>query len=441
MRRAAGVVCVVAVMWFVPGCKDKPSGSKAAPPAAPAAETPEQVELVHPQRVMTAFGGVCYLAGDGAIKCVDSYDHCISPPPKGAFASISGTEAYACALDATGKLTCWGDGTEQKPPIERAVQVSVQKPHSCALGLDGKVSCWGRDYEGSLAVPDGTFTQVAVGHSHTCALRADETVTCWGWNTSGQTDAPGGKFTTLSAGTQLSCGIRPTGELACWGMDTKVPPGQFTDVSADGFRNCALRKDGVLVCWGSGWGDGKELDGGPFVALAESCGVTAGGELTCFRVDGTQHGDDGTTRYADASGSCGPPAAPAEVPTGPAPRRPWIDEAMKLVKSHDSGALSDARDLVEKGDVRAFVEEYAKLTDWDDKEALVFLIQDQNDPALTPVMQDFLFHPDCDYEPCSWSRAVALSQLDGNAENFSKYFDDPAAAKKKVAEWQAKLRK
>jgi len=431
--RRRWVVAGVALAGFA-GCRDR-DRDRAPQVVAP---TPDAgFALVAPRTVMTAFSGVCYLDAARTIRCFDEGDHCISRPPDGTFAAIAGTEAYACALDDAGALTCWGDGTSEPPPLERARQVSVGKPHSCALALDHTVRCWGHDYHGSLEVPAGTFKAIAVGHNHSCGLRPDRSVTCWGWNTSGQTDAPPGPFEHISAGLQLSCGIRPGGELVCWGMDTVVPDGEFADVWVEGFRNCALRTSGKAVCWGPGPGDVAEHDGGPYVELVDQCARTAAGAIECLWSDGAIARDDGTSRYADADGACPWPPAPA-TPRGPVRRRPWIATAMALVRDHDVDAIEHARDQVEAGDVPALVEEYGRLRRWQDKELLVQLVQDQASAALTPVMEDFLDHPDCDDEPCAWSRAVALSHLDGNDETFTRYLDDPALARARLAMWKAR---
>jgi hypothetical protein len=443
LRRAAIALISLGVVRSA-GCSEEPVAKPAStqieerPAGAPAVDTPAleasaPVKLLHPTTLISAFGGTCYVGEKGKLRCFDPADKCIAEPPQGSFASISGTEEYACGLADDGALTCWGRGTTQKPKIARAQQVSVAKPHSCALASDASVHCWGNDHDGSLSVPDGAFTQVAVGHHHTCALRDDKSIACWGWNTSKQTEAPEGEFVFVSSGLQRSCAIRATGEIVCWGDDKSVPPGKFTQVALGGSRACALRSDGEVVCWGYRIDGFATMKGGPYVEVSDSCARGAQGEVTCFSPGNDNITDDGSSRYADAKGSCGPPPAPTGK-SAPVVHRPWIAQAMESVRANDFDAIESGRDQVTKEDLPAFVEEYFKLTDWEDKSSLIDLVQDHHEAVMAPMMKDALEVPDCEYDSCWATRAVALSYFDGDFGRFMTYFEDHALAKKRIAE-------
>src|SRR4029079_7696197 len=71
--------------------------------------------------------------------------------------------------------------------------------HACALRATGTVSCWGKNTVGQLgsgtqgsvyrarSVPGvANATAITAGNRFTCALIADGTITCWGDNYYGQ---------------------------------------------------------------------------------------------------------------------------------------------------------------------------------------------------------------------------------------------------------------
>tara|TARA_R110002096_G_scaffold171490_8_gene344641 strand:- start:37114 stop:38454 length:1341 start_codon:yes stop_codon:yes gene_type:complete len=443
------IAIVTLILLAVAGCSKESAKTPAA--AETTTLSPEQAgsatgaseplsafTLAHPTTMASAFGGVCYVDSKSGLRCFDSSDGCIAEPPKGKFASISGTEEYACGLAADGEISCWGPGGPEVLEIRQARQVSVQKPHSCALAADGSMQCWGRDFEGSLEVPEGKFTQVAVGHHHTCALREDKSIACWGWNTSKQTAAPAGEYVFVTSGLQRSCAIDAEGKIVCWGDNTDSPPGSFTQVALGSSRTCALRSDGEAVCWGYRIEGFATMSGGPFIEVSEECARTATGNIECFAPGSANNVDDGSSRYPDASGSCGPPTAPPDEAV--VVRRPWIDDAMKLVRANDFEAIESARDQVTKADIPAFVEEYFKLTEWEDKTSLVDLLQDHHEAAMNPMMRDALAVPDCEYDSCWATRAVALSYFDGDFDKFMTYFSDHKLAKQRIEERLAEFK-
>jgi alpha-tubulin suppressor-like RCC1 family protein len=192
-----------------------------------------------------------------------------SAPP----ARVAAGGAHTCALDASGRVWCWGNGeegaignggdTDQLAPVA----VSVGTPpntvgalaagggHTCAVTITGKLFCWGRGASGQLGngttgnALDPSFVStlegvvdVAAGEAHTCAIVGPEgSVWCWGANDAGQlgngTTGPEpnplpvqipelGGVIALSAGAAHTCALGPGGVVACWGADTS---GQLGD--------------------------------------------------------------------------------------------------------------------------------------------------------------------------------------------------------------------
>ena len=99
-------------------------------------------------------------------------------------------------------------------------------------------------------------------------------------------------------------------------------------------------------------------------------------------------------------------------------------------------ALEGARDEVRHEHLPALAAAYPIL-DWPRRRALVFLVQDQADPATRSMMEDFFVHsPDeGDYEE---ERVIALCHLEGGPDAFERYLEDPDEVERKRALWRAK---
>jgi alpha-tubulin suppressor-like RCC1 family protein len=169
--------------------------------------------------------------------------------------------AHTCAVDADGKIWCWGRGDEGQlgdgmgrehaSPTATALDngavtadaITTGAAHTCALA-GGRVFCWGRNADGQigarlltpLLLPGlvrglGQARAVAAGARHTCAINDDATVSCWGANESGQL----GNGTTDSSNVAL-----PVAGLK-----------NVEAIVAGGAHSCARRTDGTVWCWGA----------------------------------------------------------------------------------------------------------------------------------------------------------------------------------------------
>ena len=196
----------------------------------------------------------------------------------GGFGSVSvGVGAVACGVRADETLACWGEVSEVwAPPVGRFGSVDVGATYACALEVSGEVVCWGPDpVVGSAWVQEaggwspaaGVFVDVALNDDFACAVRAGGEVQCWGpqgrhdcadgrhvcfgWD---GTPIPPGPFGLISVAKARSgwytdppqvCGIRPGGEVACWNDLPRVPrapSGAFVDVNEYG--SCGVRAGG-----------------------------------------------------------------------------------------------------------------------------------------------------------------------------------------------------
>ncbi len=119
--------------------------------------------------------------------------------------AISSSDQYSCALRAGGSVSCWGivpglppsDGTGPvfvSTPVPTggfsdAVAISAGPATACAVHATGTISCWGDNSSGQLgngATTNGTVTgitdatAVSSGSAEVCAVRASGTASCWG---------------------------------------------------------------------------------------------------------------------------------------------------------------------------------------------------------------------------------------------------------------------
>jgi alpha-tubulin suppressor-like RCC1 family protein len=176
--------------------------------------------------------------------------------------------AHACAVQTSGRLSCWGFGgsgqlgrplpegtasdkspsTVALPADEEAVDVVGGLEHTCALMRDGDVYCWGRPNEGQLGrgVPDASGSaqpapqkvlglapskQIAAGRNTTCALTEAGRVFCFG---EGEPNGgprerlfPGGLvMKQLALGYDYACALATNGSVWCWGDNGSGQTGQ-----------------------------------------------------------------------------------------------------------------------------------------------------------------------------------------------------------------------
>ncbi|HPF31222.1 MAG TPA: hypothetical protein PLO25_02880, partial [Candidatus Saccharibacteria bacterium] len=193
------------------------------------------------------------------------------------FQSIFNGYYYACAVDVSGIVYCWGmNNTGQlgtnstihssKPvpvytldtPMENKTikSISADYSHTCALDTAGAVYCWGNNGYGRLGnnsttqslVPVAvttagtpmagkTIQAISTGEYHTCALDTAGAVYCWGYNDNGQL---GNNSTTQS--------LVP---VAVTTAGTPMTGKTIQAISTGDHHTCALDTAGAVYCWGS----------------------------------------------------------------------------------------------------------------------------------------------------------------------------------------------
>jgi len=324
---------------------------------------------------------------------------------------ISAGLHHACAVLDSGDVTCWGQGaqgalgygntanigdteTVAQNPVggglvalpggAKATAVAAGNSSTCALLATGRVTCWGDGAHGQLGfgntadigdtetpaqnpvnggiVPlpgNALATEIGAGNGFACALLAGGTVTCWGSGAAGEL----GYGNTADIGDTETPAQNPVN-----GGIVPLPAGRSAvRIAVGGGSVCALLDDGTVTCWGYG-ADGRLGYGntanigdtetpaqnpanGGIVRLTNAAGVTAaaisvGGSSACAVLSTQQlvcWGDAGLGQlgYGNTA-DIGDTETPADNPVGggivavPAP--PGGAAGSALVVSVDVGA-------------------------------------------------------------------------------------------------------
>lgn len=277
----------------------------------------------------------CTVECPGDLTCTAGF--CVGPGEMCApeFSQVATGGGFACAIDASARLWCWGSNEHHQVdpgdafahPLARRIgndrwqMISAGRGHACGIS-DGRMLCWGANDRGQITsaitgdvkspieieVTGGpqTWSGVFAGWNTTCAI-GEGRLYCWGENSNGE------------------LGI---GNMADTGSPTPVmtPHTDWLTVS-HGANNtaghtCAISRDAGLFCWGRGnsgeLGDGAstgsdmpvlvQLQGVTSVAAAafSTCATTMAGELYCWGY---------TAEGATGDPAVIPPGAPSNIAT------------------------------------------------------------------------------------------------------------------------------
>ena len=226
---------------------------------------------------------------------------------------IQVTTDFACALQRTGTVWCWGydlptqimeSGTQSGNTVEKSaprritsvtnvIALPKGRGNKClAVTADGNGYCfvdgWTNMYK---LVPSTTVTNIGMfgpSYIHNCALKQDGTVWCWGDNSyfaqygngvANTTNNIPVKVNNLATIQQLAvssfhnCVVTGSADVMCWGIAAgigsdgigqqtasqgstyatpKVIDGISTikKVAVGDANTCAVRQDGTVWCWG-----------------------------------------------------------------------------------------------------------------------------------------------------------------------------------------------
>ena len=214
----------------------------------------------------------CALERSGRVSCWGA--ELGGEPPEGAFDELAIGSGWACVLDTEGQASCWGRRASE-PPERRLTSLSMRGGSACGLDADGALWCWGADAgelerrsttmgslgpglcavdgwggavcTASVAVDD-TFEQVAGSSDFAACGRTRSGVRCWG---RGAPEDREGSFVDLAVGSRFVCALDDERRAQCWGSvpDTAPSSGMIDLVTGDD-HVCGLRLDGRVHCWG-----------------------------------------------------------------------------------------------------------------------------------------------------------------------------------------------
>ncbi|MBI5534774.1 MAG: S8 family serine peptidase [Deltaproteobacteria bacterium] len=323
----------------------------------------------------------CVLLASGAVRCwglgaggilgygnTKSVGDSLSPASAGnvavggQIAQIAAGAAHTCALLASGKVRCWGQGAagrlgygntqsigdDETPsaagdvPIGAAATlIATGGEHTCAVLTGGGVRCWGRGDAGRLGYGNtssigddespstqpllplgGPVVQLALGKYHSCALLTNGEVKCWGFGGYGQL----GRGSTATIGDDET--LTALGPVALGGAAVQIAAGEQ--------HTCALLANGAVRCWGYGFhgalgygnpetvGDDEVPSAAGDVPVGRpAVEIAAGGLRTCaLTIDHTVrcwgNGEHGALGYGNTSavGATKVPSAVGDISLG-----------------------------------------------------------------------------------------------------------------------------
>jgi alpha-tubulin suppressor-like RCC1 family protein len=288
--------------------------------------------------------GASDAGGDGA-----SPDGGAAPPRS----MLAIGDGFACILAKDGTVSCWGKndvgqlgrdpastpscGSAPCSPTPTSVagltgivKIAAGDDFACALDASRAVWCWGNNAKGQLEATAAatSFTpkklivdiaDVVAAGTHACVLTADAAVRCWGENTCNifgggaalQRSAniiPGPNMAQLSIGRDAICGVTTgDGHVLCWGADHKGSLGHDVAPSAplcNGYPSDSVPKSVQ-----------QSSDGLPLTDVAE---VQTGNGVTCARHTGGQvlcWGDNSRGGLGQGIADGDPHARAVEVPS------------------------------------------------------------------------------------------------------------------------------
>mgnify|MGYP000008486651 CR=1 FL=1 len=251
----------------------------------------------------------CQLRSDGSLQCNGhDFQERLSTMPSGTgFQQVRGAQYYACALDSSDLVTCWGTDSNYMSgaPGTPARELHAVSGTVCQVGTNDLVSCWGNNLTADLVTgaPTAPVTSMDAEGGHACAVLASGDLSCWGYANAVVSDAPtAGSYVDVGVGNNSACAIDDAGALACWGTESfyqeegpDLETGQVSDAPAAGtfvqvavgrYHACAIDDAGSLHCWGHS--DYGAIEQAPTMPVAEvwvdadtTCAIDGAGQVHC----------------------------------------------------------------------------------------------------------------------------------------------------------------
>lgn len=274
----------------------------------------------------------CALLTDGTIYCWGrnnlnqiadgsasaTVDPAVSPSGlSNNFVEIKTGDNHSCALNSTGQVYCWGDGTYGQSGscsasnipqliagLPAIATLELKSNTSCAVTTSKTVYCWGSNGEGqfgngqiqtpcqitpTLSVNGETVDKLALGKAHGCALMADGKVKCWGSDLLGQLgsgSASNARLLTpaaissleyqvddIQAGLNHTCVLTKSSGVKCWGYNLTGQAGHYYNLSSTVTNKVSEPADVIGLQYGV-----EKLQ----TTGDSSCSISVNGQTKCW---------------------------------------------------------------------------------------------------------------------------------------------------------------
>ena len=128
----------------------------------------------------------CAITAEGEIVCWGSNEYGQQDIADGPYSAVAAARNYTCAITAEGALRCSGLLTLTNRGEHAWASVSASTEYVCAVDSAGGGACWPKDtglYDdtGQLEVPrDTRFRQIAGALNLACGITLSNEIACWG---------------------------------------------------------------------------------------------------------------------------------------------------------------------------------------------------------------------------------------------------------------------
>ncbi|KAL5232292.1 hypothetical protein ABZP36_031068 [Zizania latifolia] len=162
-------------------------------------------------------------------------------------------------------MRCFGGMTPPSPTGAAFKAVAAGRGHACAVDAEGGLSCWGEGYPDMRPADlPADMKAMALGHNTTCVLDGNDMVRCWGVEVPEKYKRI--PFVSIEADGDTVCGVLTTNfSVVCWGNDrfqgghliyNDTMPGAC---ATKGNCSCGIIAGSGDLCGNGGGNGGEEL--------------------------------------------------------------------------------------------------------------------------------------------------------------------------------------